>query len=485
MEQLDISDICRGKTLVIEVFKDRDELSLILFTGDEFHHVVGSKDEIVSAADKIFSEEGTIVACFDMRHLVSAGIELPPSAIPVYDIRILYGYPDSIFEMATRELGREAEKLVELERQLKANVRACKTARVDASKHPVRSLIPNGLLRKVLRLRAMATMALFEKLRRERSEALRSYESGGYGFACALYRSELNGVHIDRSYVQEQLKLEHPRHIASWLRSAGESNRDGLLFSRFNPIGGKTGRIKIDRGFNSLGIPHGIPRKAIRSRFEGGKIYSFDFNAIDYRCIIGSMEDGRLRELYDGATDFHERTTQIFLNHADVTSERRKVVKELTYVTAYGGNAKTISEKTGLSLEMAELLLGKFEDKFPEIGAFRRELHMKAMRDGFVELPNGRRIPVAQDDHPGKVLGLYGQSYSAYVFEKAFTAAEKILRPMKSKLMFSVFDEVVVDMHPDEFVRDVEIKEAMEWAEGGIDLVVGMNCGEDYEQASD
>jgi DNA polymerase I-like protein with 3'-5' exonuclease and polymerase domains len=67
---------------------------------------------------------------------------------------------------------------------------------------------------------------------------------------------------------------------------------------------------------------------------------------------------------------------------------------------------------------------------------------------------------------------------------KAFVAAEKILRQLKSKMIFTVHDELVVDMHPDEFSFVQKIKEAMENAVGGISLSVGVNSGDDYEQAS-
>lgn len=473
-------ELCTDKTVFVDIFNDKGELGLVVFADDEFTFYFDHPDIVIQQAHEFIARAKNVV-CFDMRHFISAGLKLPEDKV-MYDVRLIYGYPDSVFELATRELGSEASELGDQERRLKANVRACRLARVDTTKHPIRALIPNSLLRRVVRLRAVATMALYYKALRSHSAAVTQYEQNGYNFARALYNIELNGIHVNVDYVKEQLKLNHPKHIASYFRSLEETEVDGFVYTKFNPIGGKTGRIKVDRGFNCLGIPHGEPREALNSRFDGGKIYSFDFNAIDYRCIIASVEDRDFARLYEDCEDFHHRTTSFFFD--DVSDVRRKVMKECTYVIAYGGTIETVSQKTGLSPSKSADVMRELNEKLSPVTKFREDLYRKAIADGFVQTPHGQKVQVSQEDHPGKVLGLYAQRYSSYVFMKAFVAAEKILHQLKSKLIFTVHDELVVDMHPDEFSFVQKIKEAMENAVGGINLSVGVNSGDDYEQAS-
>lgn len=477
----DIIEVCRGQDFFLGVFNDRGFSGLIVLLDKEFHFVFNETAMIAFKVENLI-RVGNKIVCYDMRQFVAVGAELPDDKI-LYDMKLLYGYVDSVFELATKELGPIADVLSEQERRLKANVKACKMARVDVNSHPISSLIPSSLLRRVVRLRAMATMALYEKALRTRSDAINTFETSGYSFARALYHVERNGTFIDVPYAEEQLKKSHPPHISKFFRSVLETNTDGIVYTKFNPIGGKTGRIKVDRGFNCLGIAHGEPREAIVSRFEGGLIYSFDFNAIDYRCIVASVDDPEFVKLYDDCDDFHQRTASFFFGDK-VDELRRKVIKECTYVVAYGGTESTVSNKTGLSTAKAAEVIEMLNEKLGPVARLRSELYARAMRDGYVETPDGRRIPVASDDHPGKVLGLYAQSYSSHVFERAFVAVEKLMNGMKSKLMFTVHDELVADMHPEEFGKAPLIKQTMESANGGIDLSVSANEGKDYGEAS-
>lgn len=107
------------------------------------------------------------------------------------------------------------------------------------------------------------------------------------------------------------------------------------------------------------------------------------------------------------------------------------------------------------------------------------------MIDGFVELPNGRKIAVPKDAHPGMVLGLYAQSFSSFVFENALQAAARTMEGMRSKIIFTVHDELVVDMDHKEHTKDVDIMSSMEHAVNGYVFKVSIKKGKNYGDATD
>jgi DNA polymerase I-like protein with 3'-5' exonuclease and polymerase domains len=76
-------------------------------------------------------------------------------------------------------------------------------------------------------------------------------------------------------------------------------------------------------------------------------------------------------------------------------------------------------------------------------------------------------VYVSPDDHAGKILGLYAQTYSSYVFERAFESVHFFLRNTKSCIIFPVHDELVIDMHPDDFELADKIRDIMQSSAGG------------------
>lgn len=494
MDHLDPTPIlekCAKHDYVLDVFTDRAGTVGVSILVDNEHYTVLKLDhgKFMEFMVGLHSRTSKCIM-YDMRKLELLGIRQQLGSTLTYDVKLLFD-SDSLFRTAKAELPSvEAEELEQAEQQVKAHLRACKTAKVDMGRHSILRLVPQKLFRKMLRLRSLVTLRLWEKKLREDPGGIRDYEERVFPLACALYEVERNGIRIDREYVTQQLKANHPPAVAKFLRSMDELSKpedNGYAYTQFNPVGGKTGRFKVASGFNCMGIPHGVCRKGIVSRFPGGKIYAFDYNAIDYRCIVASLDDKDFVRLYDGVDDFHARTTS-FLFGTKVDDLRRDVVKKLTYISVYGGSVETIADKTGLSVQRAAEVLDRLNEKLAPIHAFREKLFRESKEQGYVLLPNGRKIPITADDHPGKVLGLYAQGFSSYVFEEAFKATVRLARNFRrSKVLFTVHDELVMDMHPDEFVRDVEVMDAMEWAvEGYGDMFkVKINCGENYGEATD
>lgn len=462
--------------LIVEPFLDRSGArGLFVLLERTFHFYTESK----TIAAQLMSLHAQRVVCFDSRRLLEAFPELRD--LSIYDVKLIYGGEGSLYHVCRSNLeGGVLQDLKDSERELSIHMRACRTAKVDESRNSLLRLVPLRVFEKYGRSVVSAVEALWQK---KATSDLSSYEEDTWPFAVALYDVERNGIAVDEAFVKESLKSSGLTSAeAGALRSIQGLVRDGKVYSKFSPVGGKTGRIRVEGGFNSMAIPHGVPRKAIVSRFECGSICAFDFNAIDYRCIVGSVPDKSFRTLYEDCPDFHTRTAS-FLFGDNVDELKRDVIKKITYVYIYGGSEETLVQKTGLSLERLRDVLARLDQKMTPIREFREELCSRSKRQGYVELPHGRRIPVTRDDHDGKVLGLYAQGFSSVVFQNAFMKVQRNTSGILSKTIFTVHDELVMDIHPDETQWVPSIKKLMEGPHGKF--VVNYKQGRNYHEATD
>ena len=64
---------------------------------------------------------------------------------------------------------------------------------------------------------------------------------------------------------------------------------------------------------------------------------------------------------------------------------------------------------------------------FSPIATFRKNLADKSRKDGFLFTPEGHRVEVFKDDHDGKIVGLFAQTYSSSILNKAINIALKMV----------------------------------------------------------
>ncbi len=259
MEEFDLGpviDRARGNDTVLVPFRDAaGSRGLAVLVGADFYFIVSPDPEFLS---ELYATAGRIV-CYDARELLAFG----RTDRILHDVKLLYGGDARLFQLAKDHLDDEiVATSVDIDRKYKAHMKACKAAQVDMDRHSLLRLLPSQFVQRLSQIRARITLLLFEKALQWGSEGLLTYEQESWPFAKALYRIEDNGIKIDPDYVKTQLKLDHPAHEARFYRHMDQS-KDGYVHTKFNAYGGKTGRIKVEEGFNCLGIPHGGVRKAL------------------------------------------------------------------------------------------------------------------------------------------------------------------------------------------------------------------------------
>lgn len=420
------------------------------------------------------------IVCFDSRKIISLRVEqdaLYPD--PLYDIKLLYSHDGELSRLVRSvDIPIRGDYLV-LEKRFSAHTKSISTGKVDVEKIPLRELIPNDLRHEYMYARLEAMKQLWERLS---EKEIKDYEKNVYPIYRDILTIEKAGIKIDEAYVASQLKRKDlASHEESFFKHFNGNLKNGFVKTRISPVGSKTWRLRVENGFNCMAIPHGACRKAIISRFEGGTIATFDFNAIDYRCLVKATGDAKLNEFYGGCRDFHTRTASIL---GEVTPELRVSTKKIAYTHIYGGSTETLQKQTLLSRAVLAERIQKLDVLFAPITDFRKRLSDQARLDGFLVTPGGHVVKVEKADHDGKIIGLFGQTYSSSIFNHAVRVVNNLLkiRQRQSQVIFTVHDEIVLDLHPDERELLVNLAGAMEVATG---FVVKEKEGKSYGEATD
>jgi len=470
-----IKELSVAGVITVEPFRGQKGMYGAAFSTSSKYIFIPRKDWWDDFTKELFSSKAKFI-CFDMRRIM----DFPINSCQVIDVKTLCGGGEGSLLSRMREhfpSSALTARLNDVEQRAAANMRALKTSQVEL-KGNLNETMSAEFFDSWLKARSIAISQLYYKF--EGTDVEDSFITR-YDFIKSLHEVELNGIRIDKDFVDAQLMKVQETAVGKCLRSMQSLYNGGFVTSLFNSAGTKTGRLRPEGGFGAMGIPHGQARKAIISRFEEGKIYSFDYNAIDYRSIVSSI-GGTFASLYRESKDFHRRTAQFIFSEVD--DVRREAFKAISYTSIYGGSEETLAQRTGLSKEMVKTVLDKLNPHIKPIHEFRDKLWGLWQVNGYIDIPGvGRYNKTEEDMHPGKLLALYAQGYSAYVFERAFTEVHSFLKAhgRGTCIIFPVHDELVVDMHPDDISAGMEnsIRVIME---KGIteDFVVNSKKGRSY-----
>jgi len=471
-----IDECIKYGPIVVDPARGRDGLwGTSIVAGDKYFFIP-QNSEWEDFRDKLL-KSAVGIAVWDLRRISDWPLT---SERIIWDVKSLWGgemnLPATIRFIQNTFSTRHPvfERYLDLDQKVVAHTRALKTTHIDL---PTVMAIPTPLLTDWIKSRTAVVYDIYKMLMTTLTTvAVRDEYRSRWPFILQLRKMEKNGIAIDLAFVEEQLNGDPEPATGKALRSLQGLCRDGYVTTLINPMGAKTGRIRHEGGFNTLGIPHGPARNAIKSRWDGGLIYTFDFNAIDYRCIVKSV-GGEVAKLYEGSQDFHERTASFVFK--EVNTARRTAIKYLSYIYIYGGSDETVVAKTGWTIEQVRSAITALDKRIMPIKEFREKLWMTGHEKGFIQIPGGREVLIGSDDSPGKVVGLFAQSYSSWVFEQAFTKVSEFLNVgLHSLIVFAVHDELVIDVHPDEFDRMNEVLNLMQNDGSVVKVKKGPTYGE-------
>ena len=263
-------------------------------------------------------------------------------------------------------------------------------------------------------------------------------------------------------------------YLDSFVKNIQASTRaDGLLHAQFNQCITRTGRLSSSQpNFQNIPKGHKFPvRKAVHSRFEGGTIMEADFSGLEFRVAGELSRDPQIIEDIESGKDVHKQTASIINQCAveDVDKTMRQNAKAYTFAPLYGGMGA--NEPPHVQAYFKE-----YFNIYKGLAIWHRKLMDGVLKDGLVRIPSGREFyfPNARRLGNGRITNATAVvNYPCQSFATADLVVMSCVRAherfkdekFKSRLILTVHDSIVVDVHPDE---DARVIAALKWAMGGL-----------------
>ena len=234
---------------------------------------------------------------------------------------------------------------------------------------------------------------------------------------------------------------------------------DGKLHVRLTQHMTSTGRFS-GRDPNMQNMPRGgtFPvKKVFVSRWEGGKIMEADFAQLEFRVAAFLSQDKTAMEEVTNGFDVHSYTAQVITDAGQSTS--RQEAKAHTFAPLYGA--------TGYGRTPAEAAYYEhFTEKYRGIAKWHRNLAKEVLTFRKITTPSGRQFsfPDVKRRKNGTVTNFTAiknypvQSFAtADIVPAVLLQIESAISELNSCIVNSVHDSIVIDVHPDEQDKVLEI----------------------------
>ena len=298
------------------------------------------------------------------------------------------------------------------------------------------------------------------------------------------------GVLLSQAYAKDNLEavefltnIRRLNAVESYLSSfIGGVNKNtrwetGLLHTSFKQTVTATGRLS-SAAPNMQNLPKGnkLPiRKAIISRWPGGSILEADYSGLEFAVAGDLSGDEQIISDINNKKDTHKQTATIINQCAleDVTKDMRQGAKEYTFAPLYGGTGA--QEPPHI-----QAYFGEFFNIYVGLKRWHTELTNAAVETGIIRIPSGReyyfpnvrRLNKDRVSNQTNIVNYPCQGFATGdIVPLACVRALRGFRAaqLKSKLILTVHDSVVVDVYPgelDEVIRVTAV--AMEGVIGEI-----------------
>ncbi len=234
------------------------------------------------------------------------------------------------------------------------------------------------------------------------------------------------------------------------------TKEDGKLHVRLLQHRTATGRFS-GADPNMQNMPRGgtFPvKKVFVSRWKGGKVMEADFAQLEFRAAAFLSQDGVAIEEVSTGFDVHSYTAKVITDAGQPTD--RQTAKAHTFAPLYGA--------TGFGRTPAEAeYYTHFTEKYKGIADWHSRLAKEALTTEMITTPSGRQFKFegVHRTESGRISNFTQiknypvQSFAtADIVPIALLHIDKLLSGMKSCVVNTVHDSIVVDVHPDE-ERDV------------------------------
>ena len=244
-----------------------------------------------------------------------------------------------------------------------------------------------------------------------------------------------------------------------------------FLHSNFNQCVTATGRLSSSNPNFQNQPKRGFPiRRCVVSRFENGLITEADFVSLEWICAGELSRDQQIIDDIRSGKDVHTQTATIIhqCKPEDVTKELRASCKKYTFAPTYGGLLSTEAPHV-------QVYAREFFRIYKGLGGYHKTLTAGVLKNGIVQTPSGRQFHWANAKRFGngrisnqtQIVNYPVQSFGNDLVQLSCIRTQRRLKELglKSLLILSVHDSIVIDTAPDEVEA---VNEVLTWAMTGV-----------------
>ncbi|WP_281615885.1 DNA polymerase I [Flammeovirga sp. SubArs3] len=257
---------------------------------------------------------------------------------------------------------------------------------------------------------------------------------------------------------------------------------DGRVHTTYNQAVAATGRLSsTDPNLQNIPIRSSRGkeiRKAFVARNEDYIFMAADYSQVELRIMAAFSGDTSMIEAFKQGKDIHTATAaKVFkVEESAVDSDMRRKAKTANFGIIYGVSAFGLSQQLDIPRSEAKQLIDAYFEEFPSVKKYMDDVINKAREVEYVETLMGRRRYLRDiNSRNFTVRGMAErnainapiQGTAADIIKKAMIDIQAWMstQDLKSKMIMQVHDELIFDVHKDEFeLMKNKVQELMESA---------------------
>jgi DNA polymerase-1 len=264
-------------------------------------------------------------------------------------------------------------------------------------------------------------------------------------------------------------KIDHPvasiilrqrkatKRCNTYFKNFLSMSNEGIVHPNIRQAGADTFRFSVTNpALQTLNAEEDGPykvRDSFRAR-DGFYLCAIDYQAQEYRLAVDYANEKKQIEVIKSGGDVHQAT-------ADLVGITRKNAKVLNFALLYGASYVKISHMIGVSESEGKAMVEKYFAKLPSLSSFLKQTVQEAKRKGFVTNWAGRILKFPKSEFAYKAPNYLIQSSGADIMRSALVQLTNHLRDYKSKIVMTIHDEILFEIHRTETHLIPEIREIM------------------------
>ena len=289
---------------------------------------------------------------------------------------------------------------------------------------------------------------------------------------------------IETTANQEAVDLAEAVMSLNGIRTIYANIYDNLIGDRVHPninLRQSSGRWSIQNpGLTVIGKREGkVKERAVFLPDEGCVLLSCDLSQVDARAVAGLSQDLEYMKLFEPGRDMHTEMAVRLFGNADF----REQAKAASHGVNYGMRAKKLAITAGMSESDATDFIYSFEENFPRLADWQREVRITGETTGVLYNGYGRLLRIEPERSFTQSPALLGQSTARDILCEGILRLWEMGGDGVIKMIRGVIhDEVVVSV-PEKDAEELEhlLVKAMsfDWCPDGgkypIAIIAGLN----------